>query len=99
MAKDKSSVPHEIVAIKVKQWLDEWNKMKFKPEEHRRRPDPYFYMFTLTASYLKALTGIYRRERRTGLHPSKDTGIQRRHERERSEEIRNLHDMVSLGQR
>ncbi len=62
MNRDDLSGPEKIPAIRVRQWLDDWEKISFKREEHRRRPQPYFFLFTLAASRLKALTGIYRRQ-------------------------------------
>jgi len=70
----------------VRQWLRDWDKVVFNSSEHRRRPDPYFYVFSLPAAELKALTGI---QRRTATGPrAADLGIQRIHEESRSEAIR-----------
>lgn len=76
-----------IAAIKVRQWLREWEKVTFDGKQHRNRPDPYFYLFTLPASELRALSGIYRRTTEGGLPRSQDLGIQRRHDENRSKEI------------
>jgi hypothetical protein len=78
----------ELVALKVHQWLPEWEKVRFSPSAHRREPEPYFYVFKLRASWLKALSGIYRRTTKGGQLRSRDLGIQRRHDQNRSEEIR-----------
>ncbi len=77
----------EVPAIRVNQWLDYWNQVEFKPAEHRRKPDRYFYIFSMNAGDLKALTGIQRRTVEGGLLRSQDLGIQRIHEAERSEKI------------
>lgn len=77
----------EITAIKVRQWLPEWDKVQYDEKRHRRYPDPFFYLFTLPASDLKALSGICRRTTKGGLKRSDDLGIQRRHEESRSDEI------------
>src|SRR5438270_13595400 len=84
----------EIAALKVHQWLGEWNDVDFDIEAHRRQPDPFFFVFTLPASELKALSGIRRRTTEGGLLRSQDLGHQRRHDPERSEEI---HEFVHFG--
>lgn len=84
----------EINAIKVRQWLPEWEKVAFEPQENRRRPEDYFYLFSMAASHLKALCGIYRRITKAGEKRSSDLGIQRRHEPECSSEI---HEYVKYG--
>ena len=78
----------ELRAIVVHQWLPTWDRVTWNPSEHRRRPQPQFYLFTLTAPDLLALTGIYRRSTAGGKPRSKDLGIQRRHDPERSDKIR-----------
>lgn len=83
----------EILAIKVHQWLSDWDKVDFNPQDHRRKPEPHFYMFTLSASDLKALSGIYRRPTMDGYSRESDMNIQRRHNKERSLEIRRFVEM------
>jgi hypothetical protein len=75
-------------ALRVDQWLPEWQKVSFSAKAHRRQPEPYFYLFKLRASWLKSLSGISRRTTQGGLLRSKDLGIQRRHDENRSTEIR-----------
>jgi DGQHR domain-containing protein len=77
----------EVTALKVHQWLHEWDSVKFSKAERRRRPEPHFYLFALPAADLKALSGIYRRTTAGGQLRSSDLGIQRRHDENRSEEI------------
>jgi hypothetical protein len=86
---DKASQKKEnkIPALKVHQWLEEWEKVTFDPNARRKKPLPYFFMFTLSASRLKTLSGIYRRTIQNGQLRHLDLGIQRRHEPERSREI------------
>ncbi len=75
----------KVPALKVHQWLTDWDSVEFDPKFHRREPPHAFYMFTLNARDLKALSGIQRRTRKTQEEP--DLGIQRRHEEDRSKEI------------
>ncbi len=77
-----------IAAIKVHQWLPGWDEVSFDEGAHRRRPDPHFYVFSLSAAHLKALTGIKRRTTEGGRLRTDDPNIQRRHEKARSEEIK-----------
>lgn len=84
----------EIIALKVHQWLEEWNKVEFDEKVHRRQPDPHFYVFILPASELKALSGISRRTTEGGLLRAEDLGIQRQHDKDRSKEI---HKFVKYG--
>jgi hypothetical protein len=77
----------EFPAIKVRQWLKGWEKIKFSPQAHRSRPEPHFYIFSIPAVELRALCGIFRRNASVVGDRSLDLGIQRRHEPERSEEI------------
>ena len=74
-----------ISAMKVQQWLKDWDVVAFEEQEYRRRPERYFYIFSLPASELKALSGVYRRTK-SGVQ-SYDLGIQRRHDERRSKEI------------
>src|SRR6185437_9762911 len=67
MTSDRSKV---IKAIPVKQWLQNWDTFQYNPSVFRRKPKAHFYLFTMNARDLKALSGI-----------------QRRHEGQRSEEI------------
>lgn len=76
----------KIPALAVRQWLSpEWDNTKFEPAPPRGKPEPQFYIFSISASLLKKLTGIYRRD--PSKPPSEDMGIQRRHMPDRSEEI------------
>jgi DGQHR domain-containing protein len=76
-----------VPAIKVQQWLSGWDKIKFDANEHRRRPPPYFFLFSLPARELRSLSGIARRDATSVSPRAADLGIQRQHEPERSEEI------------
>ncbi len=78
----------DIPAIRVHQWLKDWDRVQYSPKAFRARPDPYFYVFCLPASDLKALSGIYARTTAGGLARAQDLGIQRRHDQSRSDRIR-----------
>ena len=82
----KQESQNSISALKVQQWLEDWDVVAFKEQEYRRRPERYFYIFNLPAGELKALSGVYRRTK--GGAQTEDLGIQRRHDEVRSKEIR-----------
>lgn len=72
-------------ALRVKQWLTNWGKVRFSSEDMRMRPDDHFFVFNAPAVVLRRLSGISRRKAsgpRIG-----DLGIQRRHEEERCHKI------------
>lgn len=79
--------PLEVTALIVHQWLKEWDEVKFSDDEalRRRKPEPYFFVFSLSAKYLRRLSNVYRR-RATGPR-NEDTAIQRSHDKKRSLEI------------
>lgn len=82
------SNPRQIRAVKVHQWLSEWDKVQFHSKKLRAKPQPHFYLFSLDAHELKALSGIERRTTSGRLSEGEDLGIQRRHDPTRSAEIR-----------
>lgn len=74
-------------ALKVRQWLSDWDKIKFDAEERREKPAPQFYLSSVPAVELLSLSGISRRSAKNAASRSADLGIQRQHDPERSEEI------------
>ena len=74
-----------IPAIRVKQWLNDWDSFEFDEASRQRKPQPYFYICSMSATLLRRLSGVNRREA-TGLR-SADIGIQRGHDTRRSTEI------------
>ncbi len=84
---ESDDVPKELPAIKVKQWLPGWSSVEWSSKERRSTPQRWFYQFSISASYLKALSGIYPRTTKGRTRGAEDFGIQRRHEKDRSEEI------------
>jgi len=87
MSKDKQKIQLEIPALKVRQWISDWNQVKWNPEERRSEPQHWFYQFSISATTLKALSGIYARTTKGRKRGTEDLGIQRRHEVKRSAEI------------
>lgn len=73
-----------INAIKVKQWLDEWNEVHFGPS--RKKPEPHFYLFSINANALKKLSKVY--PRTADENRNSEIGVQRKHDPERSKKIR-----------
>lgn len=76
-----------IPALKVRQWLADWEEIHWAPKERRAEPQHWFYQFSLTAAELKSLSGIYPRKTKGRKKASQDLGIQRSHDSERSNEI------------
>jgi DGQHR domain-containing protein len=74
-------------ALRVKQWLRGWDKVEFSDEGHKRRPDPSFLIFSIPAVELRSLCGINRRQTTKMMPRSEDLGIQRQHDKSRSNEI------------
>ena len=75
-----------IPALKVRQWIPEWDEIGWKPEEDRSKPPKWFYQFSIPARDLKRLSGVYRRTTDRE-RAAADRGIQRRHQENRSKEI------------
>ena len=74
----------EINAIKVNQWLKGWNDVKFV--KNREKPQPFFYVFNISANILKRLSKVYRRK--DDKNRNIEVGVQRKHDPERSMKIR-----------
>ncbi|HWD40539.1 MAG TPA: DGQHR domain-containing protein [Fimbriimonas sp.] len=83
-----------ITALRVRQWLAGWNQVHFDPKLLQSKPPESFYLFSMQASHLKALTGVYRRSTKDGQPRALDPNVQRGHEEERSHKIR---DFVEFG--
>jgi DGQHR domain-containing protein len=86
--KQPTNITREIKALKVNQWLEGWNNFLFDPKEQQTRPAPGFFLCSIRAGELKALTGVYRRSTKGTLARRKDPNVQRGHEERRSEIIR-----------
>jgi len=86
--KNRRPAPRDtILALRTDQWLTEWDTVKFSKPDLRGQPEPHFYVLSMPATVLRALSGIQRRSAKGGKARSADTGIQRRHDPKRSEEI------------
>lgn len=75
-----------IPAIRVRQWLKEWDSFEFDEGLRQRKPKPYFYVCSMPAPLLRRLSGVRRRQA-TGPRAA-DLGIQRGHDQIRSMIIR-----------
>jgi hypothetical protein len=75
------------VALPVRQWLPSWDMVRFDRVLHRERPAKEFYITSMPATFLRQLSGVYRRKVERGKLRSEDLGLQRRHDPERSAEI------------
>lgn len=89
----KKNNDNEIMALKVNQWLNEWEKVDYN-EEFRKKPEERFYLFSLSAEKLRRLSGIHRREDGGRKQETINTNIQRRHEPKRSQ---NIHQYIKYG--
>ena len=86
------STPREnaktIPALKVRQWLPLWDSVPFDVKALQAKPEKHFYLCSIKAGDLKALTGVYRRSVRQGTARARDPNVQRGHEEDRSMLIR-----------
>ena len=80
------SMPNDqtIPVVRLTQWLEVWDDYDFDPSAQRRRPEPYIYLFSMSATRLRHLSDVYRRERDT----EHAEGIQRAREDSRTDRIR-----------
>ena len=84
-----------IPAIKVNQWLPQWDDYKFRNKPRQRKPEKYFYVASIPMPILRRLSYVPRRGeatavgRRQAVGPRvEDIGIQRGLEEERARDIR-----------
>jgi DGQHR domain-containing protein len=75
----------QITALKVHQWLNKWNSVKFSKNENREKPKEEFLLFTINAGILKKLSKVY--PRRADDLRNIEIGVQRKHDPDRSAEI------------
>ena len=85
----------QIPALKVNQWLTDWDSYHFSEEDRQHKPEPHFYLSSIPAAILNRLSNVPRRGtesaagRQEALGPRvDDIGIQRAHEKIRTDNIR-----------
>ena len=89
-----------IPAIKVNQWLTEWDDYNFRPEDRQKKPESYFYVSSIPLEILRRLSNVPRRgeETETGQQATgrrvEDIGIQRGFEESRADDIK---DFIRAG--
>jgi len=84
-----------IPALKVHQWMSSWDRVQFDSAQGQAKPkNKHFLLFSIRASHLKALTGVYRRSTKGGKARVLDPNVQRGHEEDRSHTIR---EFVEFG--
>lgn len=84
-----------IPALRVNQWLREWDAYRFNEDDRQRKPDPHFYLSSIHAPILRRLSNVPRRGissgsgRQEASGPrSEDIGIQRAYEVDRTDRIK-----------
>ena len=88
-----------ISAIKVKQWLPQWDGYKFQRKVRQKKPERFFYVSSIPVTILRRLSGVQRRGiatnsgRQQASGPRiEDSGIQRGLDEDRVEDIRSFVD-------
>ena len=79
-----------VQALKVKQWLSNWDEIIWQEQENRSEPMHWFYQFSLAATELRKLSGTYARKTTGRIRGADDLGIQRGLNRDRSNEIKSF---------
>lgn len=74
----------KVQALKVDQWLEDWDKVEFSRLEFKSEPPKAFYIFKINAKKLLELSGIYRRSLEAG---KRREGVQREHDGSRLKQI------------
>ncbi|MBS1554964.1 MAG: DGQHR domain-containing protein [Bacteroidetes bacterium] len=75
----------EIKAIKINQWLNDWDDVDFK-SPMRRKPEPYYLLFKIDARLLKRISDVHRRK--PDRARAEDSFVQRSKNENRTEEIK-----------
>ena len=88
-----------IPAIKVKQWLPDWDVPFSNHRDLGPKPEKHFYVFSISAARLRRLSDAYRRggdeeDGKPSAAHVDPSAIQRRHDPKRSREIR---DFIRAG--
>ena len=87
----------QIPAIRVTQWLPQWDGYQFQPKFRQRKPQKFFYVSSIPVGILRRLSGIPRRgiETESGRQQAsgprgEDIGIQRGLDKKRAEDIKSF---------
>jgi DGQHR domain-containing protein len=78
----------QVAALVTPQWWPEWEKIDWAQSGHPGGPVRGFLVFSMAASELRQLSGVFRRDPRSSESRASDTNVQRPHEEGRSREIR-----------
>ncbi len=54
---------NSVHVLRLSQWVDNWDNFDFDEEAKRRKPEPYFYLFSMEATRLRQYSDVYRRDR------------------------------------
>ncbi len=86
----------EIPLIKVKQWLNNWDRIHWR--EGLEKPADHFYVGSMVLEDLRSLAGVTTREIPQRANPKVSHGYQRAHEENRSKKInRYIHNGYPLS--
>lgn len=80
-------------AIRVRQWLSGWDDVPVNPEEFQSPPPREFFLASIRASQLKALSDTHQRDASQATPRAKDPYVQRTLEEDRTAEIRRYIDV------
>ncbi|MCS6589530.1 DGQHR domain-containing protein [Curtobacterium flaccumfaciens] len=93
----------EVSGIRVQQWLAEWDEVPMDRDKYQAPPPHEFYVTSIRASQLRALSDVHQRDAPAGKPRSAEVSVQRDLEADRSGEIRRyIRDgfpLSSLGRR
>ncbi len=78
----------EYPAIKIDQWQNHWDNVIWDPSKYRRQPNKFFYTLSMSAKDLIKLSDVYERNTDNSETRSGDIGIQRMHNKNRSNKIK-----------
>jgi len=77
---------NKIRALRVNQWLNEWDEVPRYNEKNRKKPKPHFYLFNIPALLLKRIYDVH--ARKAYVTRTDEPYSQRKHSEIRSTEIR-----------
>lgn len=84
----------EYPAIKIDQWQHHWDDVIWEESKYRRQPNKFFYTLSMSAKDLIKLSDVYERNTDNSETRSGDIGIQRMHNKKRSNKIK---EFVKFG--